>query len=64
MSPEVLLYQFEMAFARTINYPRNKQYQADLILFEKEILCRLGGSYDTFDRYDQLKGSSYESDLH
>lgn len=49
LSPEVLLYQLEMAFANVMNYPRNKQHQANLIRFEKEMLRRLGGDYHTFD---------------
>lgn len=64
MSPEALLYQFELAFARTMNYPRNKQHQAELILYEKEMMRRLGGSYDAFNQYDQLEGGNHESDQH
>ena len=50
LPPEGLLYQLEMAFARVMNYPRNKQYQADLIRLEKEMLKRLGGDYAVFDQ--------------
>lgn len=53
LSPEALLYQLEMAFANVMNYPRNKQHQANLIRCEKEILRRLGGDYHTFDQLDR-----------
>lgn len=52
LSPEALLYQLEMAFARVMNYPRNKQHQAELIRCEKEVLRRLGGDYAVFDQLD------------
>lgn len=58
LSPEALLYQLEMAFANVMNYPRNKQYQANLIRCEKEILRRLGGDYHTFDQLDRTPRES------
>lgn len=58
LSPEVLLYQLEMAFANVMNYPRNKQHQANLIRFEKEMLRRLGGDYHTFDQLDSTPRES------
>ena len=53
ISPEHLLYDFEMTFAKTMNYPKNKQHQAELIRYEKEMLRRLGGSYEVFCKCDQ-----------
>lgn len=58
LSPEALLYQLEMAFANVMNYPRNKQHQANLIRCEKEILRRLGGDYYTFDQLDRTPRES------
>lgn len=58
LSPEALLYQLEMAFANVMNYPRNKQHQANLIRCEKEILRRLGGDYHTFDQLDRTPRES------
>lgn len=58
LSPEALLYQLEMAFARVMNYPRNKQYQADLIRCEKEVLRRLGGDYTAFEHLDSIPKES------
>lgn len=58
LSPETLLYQLEMAFANVMNYPRNKQHQANLIRCEKEILRRLGGDYHTFDQLDSTPRES------
>lgn len=58
LSPEALLYQLEMAFANVMNYPRNKQHQANLIRCEKEILRRLGGDYHTFDQLDSTPRES------
>lgn len=58
LSPEVLLYQLEMAFANVMNYPRNKQHYANLIRFEKEMLRRLGGDYHTFDQLDSTPQKS------
>lgn len=58
LSPEALLYQHEMAFANVMNYPRNKQHQANLIRCEKEILRRLGGDYHTFDQLDSTPSES------
>lgn len=58
LSPEALLYQLEMAFANVMNYPRNKQHQANLIRCEKEILRRLGGDYHTFDQLDSTSQKS------
>ena len=58
LSPEALLYQHEMAFANVMNYPRNKQHQANLIRCEKEILRRLGGDYHTFDQLDSTPRES------
>jgi|Cm827metagenome_2_1110796.scaffolds.fasta_scaffold01227_13 hypothetical protein len=58
LSPEALLYQLEMAFANVMNYPRNKQHQANLIRCEKEILRRLGGDYHTFDQLDSTPNES------
>ena len=58
LSPEALFYQLEMAFANVMNYPRNKQHQANLIRCEKEILRRLGGDYHTFDQLDSTPNES------
>lgn len=58
LSPEALLHQLEMAFANVMNYPRNKQHQANLIRCEKEILRRLGGDYHTFDQLDSTPNES------
>ena len=58
LSPEALLYQLEMAFSNVMNYPRNKQHQANLIRCEKEILRRLGGDYHTFDQLDSTPRES------
>ena len=58
LSSEALLYQLEMAFANVMNYPRNKQHQANLIRCEKEILRRLGGDYHTFDQLDSTPNES------
>lgn len=58
LSPEALLSQLEMAFASVMNYPRNKQHQANLIRCEKEILRRLGGDYHTFDQLDRTPKES------
>ena len=58
LSPEALLYQLEMAFANVMNYPRNKQHQANLIRCEKEMLRRLGGDYHTFDQFDSTQRES------
>lgn len=58
LSPEVLLYQLEKAFANVMNYPRNKQHQVNLIRCEKEILRRLGGDYHTFDQLDRTPRES------
>lgn len=58
LSSEALLYQLEMAFANVMNYPRNKQHQANLIRCEKEILRRLGGDYHTFDQLDSTPRES------
>lgn len=58
LSPEALLYQLEMAFANVMNYPRNKQHQANLIRCEKEMLRRLGGDYHTFDQLDSTPQKS------
>lgn len=54
MSPELLLYNFEIAFAKVMNYPHNKKHQADLILYEKEMLRRLGGNYEIFTHIEDL----------
>ena len=56
MTPELLLYNFEIAFAKVMNYPHNKKYQADLILYEKEMLRRLGGNYEIFTQVDSAPG--------
>lgn len=58
LSPEALLYQLEMAFSNVMNYPRNKQHQANLIRCEKEMLRRLGGDYHTFDQLDSTPRES------
>ena len=58
-SPENLLFDFEMAFAKTMNYPKNKQHQAELIRYEKEMLRRLGGSYEVFCKSDQLPSATH-----
>lgn len=58
LSPEALLYQLEMTFANVMNYPRNKQHQANLIRCEKEMLRRLGGDYHTFDQLDSTPRES------
>ena len=58
-SPKNLLFDFEMAFAKTMNYPKNKQHQAELIRYEKEMLRRLGGSYDVFCKRDQLPSATH-----
>lgn len=60
-SPENLLFDFEMAFAKTMNYPRNKQHQAELIRYEKELLRRLGGSYEVFCKCDQLPSTQSDT---
>lgn len=58
-SPENLLFDFEMAFAKTMNYPKDKQHQAELIRYEKEMLRRLGGSYEVFCKCDQLPSAAH-----
>lgn len=58
-STENLLFDFEMAFAKTMNYPKNKQHQAELIRYEKEMLRRLGGSYKVFCKCDQLPSATH-----
>ena len=58
LTPEALLYQLEMAFARVMNYPRNKQHQAELIRCEKEVLRRLGGDYTAFEHLDSIPKES------
>lgn len=58
-SPENLLFDFEMAFAKTMNYPKNKQHQAELIRYEKEMLRRLDGSYAVFCKCDQLPSATH-----
>lgn len=58
-SPENLLFDFEMAFAKNMNYPKNKQHQAELIRYEKEMLRRLGGSYEVFCKCDQLPSATH-----
>ena len=52
LTSEELLYHLEMAFAKVMNYPRNRQHQASLIRYEKEMLRRLGGDYAVFDQLD------------
>lgn len=48
MSPELLLYNYSIAAAREMNYPKNKEYPKDRIAYEKEIIKRLGGDWDTY----------------
>lgn len=55
MSPEVLLYQYAVAAAREINYPKNKQYPKERLAYEKEIIKRLGGDWDEFVRLNGWK---------
>lgn len=50
MSAEELLYNYATAAAREINYPKNKQYPKERLAYEKEIIKRLGGDWDTFAR--------------
>lgn len=60
--PELLLYNFEIAFAKVMNYPKNKQYQVDLIRYEKELLRRLGGDYEVFCKCDQIQHTSNDKE--
>lgn len=49
LTPEALLADFEITFAKVMNYPRNKAYPKELEKLEREILRRLGGNWDTFN---------------
>ena len=48
MSAEKLLYNYAVAAAREINYPKNKQYPKERLAYEKELIKRLGGDWNTF----------------
>lgn len=50
MSAERLLYDYAIAAAREINYPKNKQYPKERLAYEKEIIKRMGGDWDEFVR--------------
>ena len=49
-SVEGLLRDYSLAVAREINYPKNKKYPKERIAYEKELIKRLGGSWEEYCR--------------
>lgn len=48
LSPEGLLYEYSLIVAKEINYPRNKQYPVKRLEMERELVKRLGGSWEEY----------------
>lgn len=53
MSSELLLANLLMTCAKTINYPNNKKYPKELRKLELEVLSRMGGNAEEYDKIDQ-----------